>query len=318
MAYNVATLTDYTKENEALLVTKSLFGARTQELIREEGNVLTGVKSAEAINLMDTDAIFQNGDSCGFNASGTTTITQRKVTVGAIKVNEALCPKDLNKKYTQKALKPGSRQDTMPFEEEYTDLKSGLIAEQLEVALWQGDTASANANLNKFDGLIKLIDASAAAVNGNPTGITVATGITTANVRQIVNGVWAAFPARVQGKDDVRIFCGWDTFGKYIQSYVDANLYHFAPGDKEIAEAMGEVTIPGTYYKLTAVHGLDGTNRLFGMRTSNLWQGVDLENEEDRFEIFFAKEADQIRFIAEFKVGVNVALPNEIVSFKLV
>ncbi len=36
------------------------------------------------------DAIFQDGSSCGFNASGTTSFTQRTVTVGKIKVNEAL------------------------------------------------------------------------------------------------------------------------------------------------------------------------------------------------------------------------------------
>lgn len=318
MGYNVSTLNDYTQENVEFLISKSLFGARTQQLVQEEGNLMTGIKTSETLNIQDTDAVFQNGSNCGFTSSGTTTISQRALTVGAIKVNEALCPKDLNKKYTQHALKPGTPQDKIPFEEKYANQKAGTIAEQLETAMWQGDTTSLNANLNKFDGYIKLIDASGAAINGNPTNITVGTGITTSNVRAIVNGVWALFPARVQGKDDVRIFCGWDTFAKFIQAYVDANLFHFAPGEREIKEAIGEVIIPGTFYKLTAVHGLDGTNRIFGMRTSNMYQGVDLENEEEQFEIFWAKEAQEVRFITEFKCGAQVAFPNEIVSFKLV
>lgn len=318
MAYNVAALTDYTKENEQLLVMKSLFGSKTQQLIQSEGNVMTGVKSSEKINILDTDATFQTGGTCGFLSSGTTTFTQRTVTVGKIKVNEALCPKALEAKYTQKALQLGSRYDSIPFEEQYTSQKAGKIAEQLETAFWQGDTSSVNANLNKFDGLIKLIDAAGTAVNGNPTSITTGTGITASNVKGIVNGVWAALPAAIMGKDDVRIICGWDTFNLFIQAYTDANLFAFAPKGTEVSAANGEVIIPGTNYRLTAVHGLNGTSRIFGIRMSNIYMGTDLENEEERWEIFFAKEADEIRFVAEWKDGINVAFPNEIVSFKLV
>jgi len=78
------------------------------------------------------------------------------------------------------------------------------------------------------------------------------------------------------------------------------------------------VIIPGTNYKLTAVHGLDGTNRLFALRMSNIFLGVDLENEEDKFEMMEDQFKDYIRFKVQFKQGINVAFPDEIVSFKLV
>ena len=103
MAFVVSTLTDYAKENEALLVTSSVLGSKTATLIKSQGNVLVGVKSSEKIGIMDTDAFFQDDSDCGFNASGTTTFTQRSVTVGKIKVQEALCPKGLESKYLQKA-----------------------------------------------------------------------------------------------------------------------------------------------------------------------------------------------------------------------
>lgn len=324
MAYNVAALTDYTKENEELLVMRSLFQGKTAQLVQREGTIMTGIKSSEKINIMDTDATFQAGGTCGFLSSGTTTFTQRTITVGKIKINESLCPKALEAKYTQKALQVGSKYENIPFEQEYTDRKSGKIAEQLETAFWQGDTASVDANLNKFDGYIKLIDNAATAVAANAAAyisggaISTATGITTANVKAIVAAMWLAMPARVQGKEDVRVFCGWDTFNKFIAAYTDLNLFHFAPAGTEVSAANGEVIIPGTNYKLTAVHGLDGTNRLFSLRMSNMFMGTDLENEEERWEIFFAKEADEIRFVAEFKDGVNVAFPDEVVSFKLV
>lgn len=309
MAYNVAGLSNYTKENEDLLVTSSLFDAKTQSLIQAEGNVMAGVKTAETINIIDTDAAFQTGGTCGFSASGTTTFTQRTVTTGKIKVNEALCPKALEAKYTQKALALGSMYENIPFEAEYTEKKAKTIAKQLETALWKGDTGLVDINLNKFDGLIKLIDAAGTAVSGNTGSVT---SITSSNAVAVIDAIWVVIPAALKGKEDVRIFCGWDVFEKYVVGLRTANLFHYAADS-----ANGELTIPGTGYKLTAVHGLDSTNRIFAMRTSNIYLGVDLQNEEERWEIFFAKEADEVRFVAEFKMGINVAFPAEIVQFTL-
>jgi hypothetical protein len=320
MALDVSTLVDYVIENQDLLVSKSLFSGRTVDLIAAEGNVMTGVKFAEQINILATDAIFQNGAGCTRTSSGTTSITQRKVTVGEVAVVEDICVKTLNKKYLSKKLAAGSiaEKQKIPFEKEYTDLKAGTISEQLEVAIWQGDTDSVNANLSRFDGYIKLIDAATGVVDGNPTNISAGTGITAANVKGIVNGMWTNLPARVQGKSDVRIFCGWDVFALFVSAYTDANLFNFAPSGSEVKAENGEVVIPGTYYKLTAVHGLDGTNRLFSIRTSNMFAGTDMENEEEKWEILPDQFKNYLRFNAEFKYGVNVAFPDEIVEFTLV
>jgi hypothetical protein len=318
MALDVTALTNYVIENEDLLIVKSLFGGKTSDLIRSEGTVMTGVKFAEKINILATDAIFQNGTGCTRVSSGTTSLTQRQVTVGDIAVVEDICVNTLNSKYMSKALANGSDPNKLPFEQEFSNLKSATIAKQLEIAIWQGDTASADANLARFDGFIKLIDAAGTAVNGNPTSIATATGITTSNVKGIVNGMWLGLPAGVTGSDDIRIFCGWDTFNKFINAFTDQNLFNFAPAGSEVSAANGVVIIPGTNYKLTAVHGLDGTSRLFSARMSNLFAGVDLENEYEQFSIMEDQFKDYLRFKAHFKYGVNVAFPDEIVSFKLV
>jgi hypothetical protein len=76
-----------------------------------------------------------------------------------------------------------------------------------------------------------------------------------------------------------------------------------------------EFLLPGTTIKVVAVQGLNGTNKVYALRLSNLFIGTDLLNEEERFEIFYAKEADQVRFVSEFKMGVNFAFPGEIVKF---
>ena len=311
MAFDVTALTNYTKENEALLVTSSVLGAKTASLIKAQGNVMVGVKSSEKINIMDTDAIFQAGGTCGFNASGTTTFTQRTVTVGKIKVNESLCPKSLESKYLQKALPEGSRYDSIAFAAEYNDKKSARIAAQLETALWQGDTTLVNVNLNKFDGLVKLIGTSAVEANNTTYYGAPATSITSANVVAIVDALYKAIPAQVVSKDDMTIFMGQDVFRTYTIALKNANMFNYSFDGK----ADSEFVLPGTPIKVVATPGLNGVSKLYASRLSNLFLGTDLLNEEERYELFYAKEADEVRFVAEFKLGVNVAFLDEVASF---
>lgn len=323
MALDVSAVTGYVKDNFEPLLIKSLFTPRTTQIVIAEGTLMTGIKTTDKISILATDAIFQSGVGCTRTPSGTTTLTNRTITVAPITVVEEICVRDLRPTAAARKLTAGSRENSLPFEQEYNELKAGTIAEQLEIAIWQGDTTSGDANLKRFDGYIKIIDAAgsaagvvqanAAAFIGTP--IAASTGITTGNVMSIVNATWLALPVRVQGKTDVRIFCGWDTFNKYVLALTNANLFNYAATGKEVAS--GEIAIPGTNYTLTAVHGLDGTNRLFGSRMRNFVVGTDMENEEERYTM----QADQfdnfLHWQVDFKYGVQIAFPNEFVTFTL-
>jgi len=203
---------------------------------------MVGVKSAETINIMDTDSVFQDGSSCGFTASGTTTFTQRTITVGKIKVNEALCPKDLQAKYLQQALPAGSRYDSTIFAAEFAQRKADKIAAALEVAIWQGDTGSGTANLNKFDGFVKLIAAaSASVIHANTstyygTPLAASAGLTVSNVVAVVDAIYKAIPDEIVAKDDTAIFVGMDTFRLYTIALKNANLFAYNIDKKADAE----------------------------------------------------------------------------------
>lgn len=321
MAYNVSTLADYTIQNADELITASVLNAKTQLMIAQMGTIHTGIKSSKTINVFDTDAKFQADTGCGFNADGTTSITQRPLAVGKIKVNEALCPKDLEAKYTQQALPIGSQYEAIPFEQDYTDKKSARIAAQNEIAIWNGDTDSGDGNLNKFDGFRKIISglpiqASGGPVQANATPyvsgtVSSGTALTGDVALAVADAIYAATPAAIIDKEDFRIFCGWDFFKAYVLALKYKNLYHYSADNEN-----GELTIPGTNYKLVAVHGLDGTNELYGLRVSNMHLGTDLEGEEDQFSIKYAEEAEHVRFKAHWKMGVQIGIPSEIVVFK--
>lgn len=323
MAFLVTGLTAYTEQNEQQLVTASLFEARTQQLILSEGNVMTGIKSSETVNRMDTDVFFQDDSSCGFNASGTTEFTQRTLTVGKIKTQETLCPKDLEANYLQKALPAGSNYDSFVFAQEYTARKAGKIAEALEVAIWQATGSGyggTNGLLNKFKGIGQLVaDATSTVVDANVTGFygsgAPITGIdTTAKAKGAVLAVIKALPAKIKGKNDVRIFVGWDTYDLLVQAYVDANLFHYNPGTENNAPA-AEFKVPGTSYSVIPVHGLTGTSDIYAFRMSNIYLGVDLQGEEDNFEMWYSQDDRNVKFSANFKLGVQFAFMDEIVKF---
>jgi len=324
MAFEVSGLGNYTKENIDLLVKNSLFEARTQQLIIAEGNVMPDIKSSATVNRMDTDAFFQSDSGCGFNASGTTEFSQRSLVVGKFKINEILCQKDLEAKYLQQALRAGGTYDTLAFEADYTEQKAGKIAEALEVALWQANaTGSAGSNglLNKFDGLKTIITAAGASVvNANVTGFygsgAPITGISTGAVaKSAVNAVIKALPAKIQGKSDTVIFCGWDVYTLLIEAYVDANLYHFNPGGNN-KDAQSEFIVPGTGYRVIPVHGLDNTKDIYAMRMSNIFLGTDLLGEENQFKLWYSDDDDNIKFAARAKMGVQLAFPDEVVKFE--
>jgi hypothetical protein len=201
----------------------------------------------------------------------------------------------------------------LAFADAYSNRKAEKIASQLETAIWQADTASANGNLNKFDGFIKLIGAANTVVDANTTAYiaTQATAITAANVIAVFDAVYKAIPAQVVAKDDMTIFCGQDVFRTYTIALKNANMFHYTVD----AKADSEFVLPGTSIKVVAVQGLNGTSKIYAMRLSNMFLGTDLLDEETKFSIKYAEEADQIRFVAKFKMGVQFALPEEITKF---
>ena len=318
MSFSVGTLGNYTRENEQQLVTSLVFAPKTAEMITSGGNLQTGIKSTEKINILETDAIFQTGGSCGFNASGATTFTQRTITVGKIKVHEALCPKDLETKYTQKLLQAGTaglQYDTLTFAADYTGKKIGKIGEQLETAIWKGDTSSGDVNLNKFDGFLKLIVADTTAiVNANATayyGTPLTGGFTAATVINAAYAVYKAIPTQQLNRADNVIFMGWDTFRMLGVAFNEGKYFvNWGEGLKT-----GEIMLPNTNVKCVAVNGLNTSSYMVATYLENLYLGTDMENEEEKFELFWAKEADQMRFMAEWKYGVQYAFPEAVVKF---
>ena len=314
MSYNLATLTTYTNQQTLPLITKSLFDARTVSLITKQ----VGVKYVSALNLMDTTTAFTYGNTCGFNGSGNTTdFTQRSLTAVHTKVHEAICPKTLEQYWMQTQLTAGSRPTTIPFEQAYAEQKVKSIQKALETAVWQGDGTGSPASITGFASIFST--ASVTDLNDTSYGwavdLTFATLQSTAsNAIKLLNTFETYLPADIKGYDDVVIFCGIDVFTAIKQGLVAENYFNisYLNGVENY-----ELTLPGSNMKLIGVNGLNGTYDLYAGRLAHFIFGTDLLNEEERFEIFYAKEADEVRFVCEFKAGVQIAFPDQTRRFMM-
>ena len=299
MSYSfVSPLTTYTEQQRLPLITKAVFSARSAALFTKQ----VGIKSSAALNLMDTDAAIASGDSCGWTSSGTTTFTQRNITVGRMKIQEELCPRSLEQYWMQSQLTAGSSYDGVPFEQAFSEQKALRIAEALENAIWQGNAY--------FSGVNQLLNAaSGSVVSGNTAAISGA--ITTANVISIFDTIYTRIPQAILTKNDLVMFCGWDTFRTLVMAFKANTGVMYNQVDLQ-GLADGEILYPGTNIRVIAVPGLLGTNRIVATYLGNLFYGTDLLSDEEQFSIWVSRDNDSIRYQAAFKAGVNFAYPDHL------
>lgn len=104
------------------------------------------------------------------------------------------------KKYSSKGNLTGLRANPALLRDVIMLIKNAAN-NQLSKLIWQGDTAAGGASpLRFFDGLIKLIDASADTINVTPAG-----AITQANVSAILESVYTAIPDKFIENPDFKI-----------------------------------------------------------------------------------------------------------------
>jgi hypothetical protein len=147
------------------------------------------------------------------------------------------------------------------------------------------------------------------------TAITTGTGYTTSNIIAAVNAMWRALPTKLKGKSDIVIAMGYDLYDLYISALVTANLYAYSAGTN-VTDYSFKIT--GAGYTISGFPGLSGSNVMLAFRASNVYFGVDMEHEEEEFDIWYSKDDDNIKLKIAWKAGVNVAYPSEVVRFDLV
>lgn len=292
----------YVEQNSDKLLRAAIMGAETTKLF----TLQVGVKTKTALNLLSTQVKFQDGASCGFNADGTSTLTQRTISAPVIKVNMSWCDKDLLNTCLQHEVRVAAGTKVLPFEEDFVGDVVDNINLNVEKLLWQGDTAKSSDNVLKWtDGVIKILKKS--------DGITVTnqklthTDATPEEVKKAVDAVVMAIPTAVI-KDAV-VMLGYDYYRSYIMALQALNLYHNAGDNLD----KGETLYQGSSIKIKALSGLDGTGEIVAGDPKNFYFGTDLQGDAEKFDLWYSKDNQEFRFASEFGVGTQVAFPNQCV-----
>ena len=286
----VTGITGYVEEHRSELLSKAMLDGRS----RRAFNLMTDVKGPTTLNILDTNVVFGTAQ-CGWNESGSTEFSQRKLEPKALSVNMAFCDKKLLGTYAQYEVKVAAGLEEMPFEEKWTSQILASVNEQIEKMIYQGTGEDA-----EFKGLIPILSGESDTVK-----VTVSSGT---SAYQYLKEDAKAIPVAV--KSPV-ILVSTPLYREYMQDLVAANLYHFDPGNGE-----NEYKLPGTDIRVIAVDGLNGVENVIAADMANLFYGVSADEDSDTFDLFYSKDNREFRLVIDFIAGVQVAFPNEVVLGK--
>lgn len=294
MAYSVNTLPDYVEQHKSELKGKAILKAKSATIL----GLQTGVKGQTALNNMDVNVVFQNGASCGFNASGDTTISQRVIDGKPVKVNMEWCPKDLLNKYLQTEVVISAKGQELPAEEVMMDEIAKGIAAKIEQTIWQGNASDGNA----WTGFINL----------NKTGIVTSTA-SAADAYGAIKTAYELIPATILYGRETAIFVGTDVYRKFIMQLMEKNLYHHPSNEGSDME----IYFPATNTKVIALNGLNGTNKIYAGEPANFVYGCSDLDDSMEFDLFFDQSSRTFKFICEFVGGTQIRFTDEAVEVTL-
>jgi len=299
-------MTAWVNEHAMDMIKEAVLKGRTTDLVTVQG----GIKHAATINRLSTDVTGQAG-ACGWNAAGTTTLDQRTITVCDIKVNEAICLNDLENYYTSVMMNPGSYNTDIPFEQLFAENKRDQLMALIEDLIWKGDTVEGSGNLDLCDGLIKLFTAGITA-SSSAYG-TYSVSALGSEIVDKVDAMIASLDVNVIDAEDLHIFMGYAEYRTYAKALRDANLFHYTGAENQ-GQDFSQIH-PGTNVRVIAVRGLNNANRFVLTPASNIYVGTDLLSDAEDFKIFYSQDFDEVRFLAKWKLGVQVAYLEHVVFY---
>ena len=288
MAINVSALTAYVDEQRLPLIRKTIFAAPSVKHF----NLQTGVKHSAALNILNTTVAFGDGATCGWDEAGSSAFSQRTLEVGNYKVNMSFCDKAMLKYWNGYDVRVAAGQKTLPFEEDFVNGVIDGVAEKLETIIWQGVKAT-----DKIDGILTIL-------GKESTVIKTEAGTT---IYDSVLNAYKAIPAKKL--DKAAMFLGVDKFRDLVLELTAKNLYHYNPA---VDEKM-EIVLPGTNTRVIAVSGLNGKASVVAADPENIYYGVDMEGDEEKFDLWYSQDNQEFRLAINFNAGVQVAFPDEVV-----
>lgn len=308
MALVTTALADFNNQLAGELVLKMVYGGSTVEYV----TVQEGVKFQEPINLFDV-SITMNNSTCVSSAAGSATFSQRNIEVCPRTSFDALCLKDLDKKYLGiSSLGKGSYNETWALADAYSQLLVNQFQKANDLFLWQqvsGSSSTYGGTCN-VSGLNRIITGSTSGVVASTV-----TSVAPANILNTMDAMIASSSADVANREDLTFFMSVSNFRSYITALRSANNFYFDPGAVTNRPNLYEMAYPfSPNVKVVGTTGLQGSNRVVFGPSKQIVVGTDLLSDFSEFQLWYDINTDTLRHRIATKMGVNIAYPEFWVS----
>jgi len=293
----------YVEEFSDELFTRLFYGFKTSQLATPHEGVKGKLVLSE-LQVKDNlakrwSSTFAGTDNVQFNPAVLEVVTN--------KVEHSVIPQEYEGTYLGMARKKGQDPRDNPFEAFILDKIMMKLAEEMEVAVWQGQAAASPASTDNlretFDGYLELIADAITATDVTP----VVTGaITDANAVDKFRLMWAQVNTaqKDQGTD---IFCSYSVYDNYRKDYKS----QFNVNPEEILISGTDYT--GMLYELGGgkttiipVPGMGSSGRVIITPRENLHYGYDAVEDWQNFN--FEQNHRQLDFWMDFNMGVQILM----------
>lgn len=281
-------LKNYLENNDEVLA-KVLFNSESAKYF----NIQTGVTAEQAIVRLDSSIVLGDGNDCGFEAQGSDTFTNRLLKPEFIKVNKEFCPKTLLKTWQHSQVKMNAlgQAEEMPFETLLINTNLEALAVENEKLIWEGDK-SKTGNIAKMDGIITIAKADSNTVKQTKEND---------KVWDRCKQLWLGWDATIAEKPT--IFMSIANYKKLVAEIMESNFYHVFETQSGNTY---EMTLPATDVKIKGVSGIT-SDIIIATPESNLYLGVDAQNDTDTVDIYFDKSDRTFKMVVEYAYCVNYA-----------
>ena len=297
MAYTIndldTRLKNYLETNGVEVLTKALFNSESAKYFQ----IQTGVTAETPIIRLDSSITLADASTCGFEATGSDTFSNRLLSPKFLKVNKEFCPKTLLKTWAHSDVRMNALGETLPFEELLINNNINELAKVNERLIWEGDTTSGTGNMLLMDGIITIAKKDENTVKQEKG---------TDTIWQRVQKIWLSLPAEIA--DKATIFMSIANYKQLIVELMNANNFHVF----EEYQGTYEMTMPGANVKIKGVSGIT-SDVILATPEDNLYLGVDGESDDETVDLYFDKSSRNFKFVVEYAYCVNYAFSEYII-----
>jgi hypothetical protein len=261
MAFSVTS--NFAGKAAGFYIAAALKDAKSLDFLTQINNV----RYKSNIQSMANANMVRNAE-CDFTDYGTLTMTEKVLEVKPLQINIDLCKQNLVSSWESLEMSGAYGNPPASFEDYVISYMGGIIADQVETDIWQGNDGNGELKAGFLAAVVGLLlnGVDGTVIQSSATGAYTAANII-ANLQTLTSDMAGNVPA-ILGKEDLHIYMNNKTYAFYVSAvstlgYV--NAYNMNGDYEPVFEG----------YKIAVCPGLND-NELVAAQKSNLYWGTDL------------------------------------------